>query len=377
MAKEAAKAKAQEVGASYRADGSPTQDEITALIADRAQDSILLNRVWPVGAPVTTNSWLGGLPCLPPVMDWLRNAQSGLPQHFLAQVDCADLPTLNGTSPLPRDGLLLFFSDLDEKRLSESDAVLYVPKSRQSVLPRALPDDLPEIDHSGGKPATHADTPGQRHYPKWPVIPTAVKIWGDEDKAHPKTFNRDYLDQSRAAHDASLAAVMPPPVESTRLASIFPTRQRKDADGKTILAPNGKAIPYAVFDPTALPEGFPFCGAGIKAFVPVCNKRPPRPPARLQVTGPSSTRSGTTPKKSAPVAVLRRMRPTSAPALWQPLPAMRAPFWEPCRRLRPCHRTASRDCTAGCQGWSISPGTCMATSRPPCRAAFSTLPAAR
>ncbi len=56
--------------------------------------------------------------------------------HFLAQVDCADLPALNGTSPLPREGLLLFFSDLDEERLEEDgSAVVHVPKARQSVPP--------------------------------------------------------------------------------------------------------------------------------------------------------------------------------------------------------------------------------------------------
>jgi hypothetical protein len=252
---------------SYREKGSLTQDEITSLIPARAQDSILLNRVWPPGAPATGNSWLGGLPCLPPDMDWPRNSATGLPLHFLAQVDCADLPTLNGTSPLPRDGLLLFFSDLDEERLSESDAVVHVPKARQSVPPRALPDDLPEIDHGGGKPLIFSDEPGKRHYPKWPVVPTAVKIWGDAEEAEPKTFNYDYLDQSRAAHDASLAAVMPPPANSVRTGDLYPYRQRKDAEGKTILTAEGKAIPYHVFDPKALPDSFPFCGAGIEAFI--------------------------------------------------------------------------------------------------------------
>jgi hypothetical protein len=200
-------------------------------------------------------------------MAWPRNAETGLPQHFLAQVDCADLPTLGGTSPPPREGLLLFFSDLDEERLSDSHAVVHVPKSRQSVPPRALPDDLPEIDHSGGKPNSYTDAPGQRNYPKWPVIPTAVKIWAGEDPSLPKAHQRDYRERARAAHDASLAAVMPPPVESTRLGDIFPSHQRKDAEGKTILTPEGKAIPYTVFDPSALPEGFPFCGAGIDAVV--------------------------------------------------------------------------------------------------------------
>jgi Domain of unknown function (DUF1963) len=256
---------------SYRANGSLAPQEVTALVTERAQDSILLNRIWPPGTPATGNSWLGGLPCLPQDMGWPRSSKTNLPLHFLAQVDCANLPTQNGASPLPRDGLLLFFSDLDQERNDEGDsgrqAVVHIPKARQSVPPRALPDDLPEIDHSGGKPSSHSDTPGRRHFPKWPVVPTAVKVWGGEEAETPKTFNLDYLEQSRAAHDASLAAVMPPAAASTRLGDLFPYRQRKDADGKPILNAEGKAIAHTVFDPSALPEGFPFCGAGVDAFV--------------------------------------------------------------------------------------------------------------
>jgi hypothetical protein len=169
---------------------------------------------------------------------------------------------------LPRAGLLLFFSDLDEERLAESNAVVHVPKVRQAVPPRALPADLPEIDHSGGKPAGYSDNPGMRTYPKWPVVPTAVKIRAGEVVADPRTQSIDYLKKSRAAQDAGLAALTPPqPIAAKRLADIFPVRQRKDAEGKTILTADGKAITYSDFDPQALLDGFPFCGAGIDALV--------------------------------------------------------------------------------------------------------------
>jgi hypothetical protein len=249
----------------YRQKDSLTPDEVTALVAEKAQDSILLNRLWPPGAPVTTNSWLGGLPCLPPDIAWPQNHETSLPLHFLAQVDCADLPTLDGTSPLPRDGLLLFFSDLDEERLSESDAVVYVTKAQQDVPPRALPDNLPEIDHSSGKPTGRSN--GQRNFPKWPVVPTAVKIWGDSEEAHPKTFNRDYLKQSHAAHTANLAALMPPPAKGERLADMFPRTYRKDAEGKPVRDEANQLTYDTAYDPLALPAGFPWCGAGIDAFV--------------------------------------------------------------------------------------------------------------
>ncbi len=250
---------------SFRADGSLTPEEVTALVAERAQDSILLNRVWPPGAPVVGNSWLGGLPCLPPDMEWPQNNQTGRPLHFLAQVDCADLPTLNGTSPLPRDGLLLFFSDLDEERLTESHAVVYVPKAQQTVPPRALPDALPEIDHAEGQPTGRSN--GQRNFTKWPVLPTVVKIWGDSEEAHPKTFNRDYLKQSHAAHNANLGALMPPPAKSERLTDMFPRTYRKDAAGKPIRDERDQPTYDTAYNPLAMPTGFPWCGAGIEAFV--------------------------------------------------------------------------------------------------------------
>lgn len=250
---------------SYCETGSLTPEEITALISDRAQDSILLNRIWPPGTPATGRSWLGGLPCLPPDMDWPRNRETDLPLHFLAQVDCADLPILNGKSPLPRDGLLLFFSDLDEERLSEAHAVIHVPKAKASVPPRPLPDDLPEIDHSGGKPTRTSS--GQRNFQKWPVVPTAVKIWGGSEGAHPKTFNRDYLKQSESAHDANLAALMPPPAKDERRADLYPRTLRKDAEGRPMRDDRGQMVYDIVYNALALPSGFPWCGAGIEAFV--------------------------------------------------------------------------------------------------------------
>jgi len=60
----------------------------------------------------TTQSRLGGLPTLPAGQDWPRVDATGQPLAFLAQIDCADLPTLHNASPLPRNGQLLFFADI-------------------------------------------------------------------------------------------------------------------------------------------------------------------------------------------------------------------------------------------------------------------------
>ena len=67
-------------------------------------------------------------------------------------------------------------------------------------------------------------------------MPIAIKIWGERD-ANSKISNDDFHEQLHTANNASLAAVMPPPVTTKRLGDIFPDRQCKDADGNTILTP--------------------------------------------------------------------------------------------------------------------------------------------
>ena len=249
---------------SCREKGSLTPDEVTALVAAQARDSILLNRLWPPGAAATGNSWLGGLPCLPDSMDWPRSRVTGLPLHFLAHIDCADLPTLGGISPLPRDGLFLFFSDLGKERINEDgdgrNAVVHPPKDRQTSRTRALPDDLPEINHAGGKPSIYSEEPGKRHYPKWPVQPVAVKIWSGESREEPRSFNLDDLKQSRAAHDASLAAVMPPAASGSDWAGSSQPGQARTPTGRSSATVSSIPPPFPSASPSAGRGPMPSCG---------------------------------------------------------------------------------------------------------------------
>jgi uncharacterized protein YwqG len=116
-------------------------------------------------AAATTRSRLGGLPALPPGIDWPRQTVSGSPLHFLAQIDLAELPStpLYGAlgqqkSPgLPRSGVIYFFADLDEELLwghadtgdlFASTRVLYGP---EADIDRAAPQDMPEIGHGFGE----------------------------------------------------------------------------------------------------------------------------------------------------------------------------------------------------------------------------------
>jgi uncharacterized protein YwqG len=67
-------------------------------------------------------SKLGGLPTLPPDIDWPRHGQAGTPLHFLSQIELSSLPptplhNAPGAPTLPKRGLLFFFADMVEEML--------------------------------------------------------------------------------------------------------------------------------------------------------------------------------------------------------------------------------------------------------------------
>ena len=68
----------------------------------------------PKGVRSRVRSRLGGLPQLPDGMDWPVGESYGeaAPMHFLAQIDCAELP---GVDPdMPSQGMLFFFAMNDD-----------------------------------------------------------------------------------------------------------------------------------------------------------------------------------------------------------------------------------------------------------------------
>lgn len=63
-------------------------------------------------ASTVTKSFLGGVPRLPQDLAWPE--RNGSPMSFLAQIDLASLPTLDGPNNLPNKGTLFFFYDCEE-----------------------------------------------------------------------------------------------------------------------------------------------------------------------------------------------------------------------------------------------------------------------
>ncbi len=75
-------------------------------------------------------SKIGGYPYLPKGTDYPTDRETGEMMMFLMQVNCADLPIIDGLT-LPRQGILQFYSGLDvsmDKLSPEQHRILYFPE---------------------------------------------------------------------------------------------------------------------------------------------------------------------------------------------------------------------------------------------------------
>ncbi|MEO1774373.1 MAG: DUF1963 domain-containing protein [Pseudomonadota bacterium] len=108
-------------------------------------------------------SWLGGRPGLGD-LPWPRSEATGLPLHFVAQIDCNALRSVAPGGEVGHDGALAFFITPLDQWLQ--GVVLAVPPSGKAAFV-APPDDTPPI----GEPSIgHANiAQGAQSYPYWPV----------------------------------------------------------------------------------------------------------------------------------------------------------------------------------------------------------------
>jgi uncharacterized protein YwqG len=131
-------------------------------------------------------SKLGGLPNLPPSVEWPRQGQTGTPLHFLAQVDLSQLPTtpLENTRrgpALPKSGLLFFFADMIEEMLWGDNggpfATTRVIFTDRGGAEREPPGDIPDILHALGKIDRGYKT-GIKAYPDAALEPHVIDTFG-------------------------------------------------------------------------------------------------------------------------------------------------------------------------------------------------------
>jgi hypothetical protein len=153
-------------------------------------DAVLLHRPYPPHIAARTNSKLGGLPRLPEYYEWPRTP-NGLPLHFLAQIDRADIGL---GSPLPPRGVLFFFRRNDEEQIWRADRpedacrVLYVQDAFAATPQHAAPADLPAI---GGyypppfaRPFLHPGEAGPNIHVEWPIQPLGFDSWPVSSAVH-------------------------------------------------------------------------------------------------------------------------------------------------------------------------------------------------
>jgi uncharacterized protein YwqG len=192
---------------------TPENRKIDALLERHRKPAIMLHRPYPPTTAPTVRSRLGGLPTLPAGLDWPRGS-NGVPLHFMAQIDCAELPQLG---PLPDEGTLFFFAREDEEMVwGEGDPaddcrVLYAP---QPVLERATPapPDLPPLKDAraaeGSYYAPDWALPGEDgpvvHY-SWPLVALRIDSWPDRS-ALDDDVGDDYDGRVRALRAATVMA---------------------------------------------------------------------------------------------------------------------------------------------------------------------------
>jgi hypothetical protein len=159
---------------------------IETLMAKYCQPAILMRRPYPPLDLPCRNSHLGGRPSLPGELEWPRT-DSGTPLHFLAQIDCSELPPTAGV--LPDSGILFFFARVDDEMLWGEDdepardycRVLFTAALGEG--PVDPPEDLPAIMGGlSGSAFENFRLPGEaaaRLYPTWQVEFHAINSWPD------------------------------------------------------------------------------------------------------------------------------------------------------------------------------------------------------
>ncbi|MTH98986.1 DUF1963 domain-containing protein [Roseibium sp. RKSG952] len=235
----------------------PTKEELLEELHQEARDAIYLRRAWPIGSDPVGRSWLGGMPCLPKSIPWPRTPQSGTPLHFLAQIDCAELPRVKGGEEMPEDGLLLFFASVKDDMVWEDEGstrVIFVPASAVPGEPATPPSRLPDIGYVEGSGVS--DRSGINSYPCWPI------------SAHPiKTFFWDFampMPKLSLAYDlqkGAMQALLPDRVEKSHR-PVMANELLYNSEDDPETAPTRR---YWV-QPELVEAGFPFCGAVMSRF---------------------------------------------------------------------------------------------------------------
>ena len=124
----------------------PTPDELDDMLFEASRPGLMLSKTRLPDDPGAPGSWLGGRPTLPPEIDWPWFAPEDtplVPMHFVAQIDLAQVPRMNGLPEIPRTGTLFFFFDpilAPVRGLGFGGArVIHVDRDVSGYAPREMP----------------------------------------------------------------------------------------------------------------------------------------------------------------------------------------------------------------------------------------------
>lgn len=177
------------------------------ILDDYCEPAIMLHRPFPPLDLPPVNSRLGGLPSLPASIDWPVTSEK-TPLHFLAQIDCSELPALG---ILPESGMLYFFARIDEEMIwgdgAPQDDCRVIFSAENGTAPQPAPVDLPVLEGGYSNWERGFQLPGDppfTTYPSWPLQPLAMRSWPDYDALPYGTVEdggqyHDLLNRTRAA----------------------------------------------------------------------------------------------------------------------------------------------------------------------------------
>jgi hypothetical protein len=201
---------------------------LDALLETHRAPGVALQRIYPPTAFPYVRSWLGGLPQLPNHVQWPLGVSHGqsVPMHFLAQIDCTELPHVD--PDMPTEGMLFFFAVHDDDPDWSADdphdrvRVIYAPQVRPSQRERPAPRRLRPIRdirvHSDPamKPGwllPHEN--GPRLHVRWALEAKRMDTWPDAAllPAHARGLDDDAyarrVDELRSAAVVAATGMMP------------------------------------------------------------------------------------------------------------------------------------------------------------------------
>lgn len=130
-----------------------SQAQLDEMLAKARRPGLAMMKTLTPDAEGAQGCWLGGEPTLPPEIEWpfrySEIQQESIPLHFLAQINLASVPRLEGLPELPENGTLFFFYDAvlgDPEK--EETRVIFVPGDVQGYPYRPMPPipQLPKLD---------------------------------------------------------------------------------------------------------------------------------------------------------------------------------------------------------------------------------------